>query len=498
MRVFRSSYRDRDGRTRKTNRWYVELQDHLGVRRRIPVATDKRTAEAIGRRLEALVRHRVAGEALPVTLTKWIETLSPKLRDTLARIGLLDAAQTATMKPLAEHLEDWRRYLESKGSTARYVEQTVNRVRRLLDGCGAVFWTDVDAAKVSAYLANMRTNGASIQTSNFYLSATKSFCRWMVQSGRATASPVAHLSALNVRTDRRHDRRALSVDELRWLLDTTRNGPTRYGMDGAERALLYQLAVETGLRAGELRSLTRSSFALGDTPTVTVAAAYSKRRREDILPLRPATAARLRVHLSAKLDNAPAFNMPAPENVVLMFRADLADARAAWIADAEPHDRVEREKSDFLAYEDGAGRFADFHALRHTCGSLLAASGVHPKVAQAIMRHSTIDLTMSRYTHVFAGQEASAVAALPDLTAPVRQAGMATGTDDRMAEKRLAVRLAPTCEKWRTLTDNGGRKRQKSDTCKTAEKPKKNADFQGFFVCGRRGRVAEGGGLENR
>jgi hypothetical protein len=28
-----------------------------------------------------------------------------------------------------------------------------------------------------------------------------------------------------------------------------------------------------------------------------------------------------------------------------------------------------------------AGRYADFHALRHTTGSLLAASGAHPKVA---------------------------------------------------------------------------------------------------------------------
>lgn len=31
------------------------------------------------------------------------------------------------------------------------------------------------------------------------------------------------------------------------------------------------------------------------------------------------------------------------------------------------------------------GRFADFHALRHTAGSLLAGAGVHPKIAQSIM-----------------------------------------------------------------------------------------------------------------
>ena len=36
---------------------------------------------------------------------------------------------------------------------------------------------------------------------------------------------------------------------------------------------------------------------------------------------------------------------------------------------------------------------ADFHTLRHTQGSLLAASGIHPKVAQTLMRHSDINHT---------------------------------------------------------------------------------------------------------
>jgi len=82
----------------------------------------------------------------------------------------------------------------------------------------------------------------------------------------------------------------------------------------------------------------------------------------------------------------------------------------------------------------GRGRYADFHGLRHTCGSLLAASGAHPKVAQSIMRHSSIELTMQRYTHVFAGQEADAVAALPSLDAsPIKQRARATGTDNMQA-----------------------------------------------------------------
>jgi len=46
-----------------------------------------------------------------------------------------------------------------------------------------------------------------------------------------------------------------------------------------------------------------------------------------------------------------------------------------------------------IEYVDDSGRYADFHCLRHNTGSLLAANGVHPKVAQILMRHCDINLT---------------------------------------------------------------------------------------------------------
>ncbi|HSV26336.1 MAG TPA: tyrosine-type recombinase/integrase, partial [Sedimentisphaerales bacterium] len=56
------------------------------------------------------------------------------------------------------------------------------------------------------------------------------------------------------------------------------------------------------------------------------------------------------------------------------------------------------------------------HSFRHTFGTMLAASGVHPKTAQDLMRHSDINLTMSRYTHTLRGQAAAAVASLPNFS----------------------------------------------------------------------------------
>ena len=196
--------------------------------------------------------------------------------------------------------------------------------------------------------------------------------------------------------------------------------------DGMQRAMLYRLAVETGLRASELRSLTVSSFDLNKC-MVTIEAAYSKHRRQDVLPLRPSTAAELRNFLAGKMPNIKMFNMPVKQ--AKMMRTDLAEAN--------------------IPYVDDAGRYADFHSLRHTTGSWLAANNVHPKIAQSILRHSDINLTMSRYTHTLTGQESEAVSKLPDLSLSSSQKQIATGTDNLSADaaeissKQLTPKLTP-------------------------------------------------------
>ena len=418
--------------------------------RRAPGFSDRKQTEALGRRIVDLVSLKVGGQTLPPDVTKWIEDISPQIRKMLGRIGLLDAGKVAALRLLSEHLDGatdapgWKQHLESKGNTAAHVVKSCGMVRRILVACKFSFWSDISASRMLAYLGELRQDkadgkggakrGSSSQTSNYYLGAFKSFCKWMVADGRATVSPVAYLTGLNAKTDRRLVRRALSVEELRWLLETTKTGAESYGMAGPARAMLYKLAVETGLRSNELRTMTRASFNLdGDNPTVAVAAAYSKHRREDVLPLRADTAADLRAFLSAKMPGAAAFAIPHDRHEsAAMFTQDLAAARVAWLADAPtPQDRQAREKTGFLLSPDHSGLVVDFHGLRHTCGSLLAAAQVHPKVAQSIMRHSTIELTMSRYSHVYAGQEVAAVAALPDLgESPARESARATGTDN--------------------------------------------------------------------
>jgi len=71
-----------------------------------------------------------------------------------------------------------------------------------------------------------------------------------------------------------------------------------------------------GYRSSELASLTRQSFRLdGNTPSVSVQAGYSKRKRDDVLPLRADTVADLRDFLAKKSPQAKAFNMPDKRDV---------------------------------------------------------------------------------------------------------------------------------------------------------------------------------------
>lgn len=254
MRVFRPTRQSSQGRTVPYKNWYVEFRDHREVIRRLAAFTDRRHSEAFGRNCEKLVACRLAGEKPSGDLGRWVETLSASIRAKLAKLDLLDGRTLAASKPLSEHVADFEASLLAKGNVPQHVSQTLYRLRTVFDGCRFQFWTELSASQVQAFVAKLREAragkpGLSVRTANDYLGAVKHFCRWMVADGRASESPVAHLTRGNADTDRRLERQALSTDELRWLLDTTARGGERFGMAPGERALLYRLAVETGLRA---------------------------------------------------------------------------------------------------------------------------------------------------------------------------------------------------------------------------------------------------------
>ena len=68
-----------------------------------------------------------------------------------------------------------------------------------------------------------------------------------------------------------------------------------------------------------------------------------------------------------------------------------------------------------LAVEAGVPALTPHPAARHTWATLALSSGVHPKVVQERLGHSSIALTLDRYSYVIEGMDreaAGVVAAL--------------------------------------------------------------------------------------
>ena len=283
---------------------------------------------------------------------------------------------------------------------------------------------DITASGVLEFLGQLRRDGLSAQTYNNYLTVIKQFTRWLVRDRRTPIDPLSHLSRVNVRTDRRHDRRALTQEEFAWLVEAARAGKKVENISGPDRAMLYVLAAWTGFRKGEIGSLTLRSLRLDDEPaTATVAACYSKRRHQDTQVLHAEVVRQLREWLATKRHvrpDQPLFPISGrvpggvDRKTNKMMKRDLMAARDKWLAEAKTDDELKRRlESDFLCFCNHDGLYADFHSLRHGFITGLAKAGVKPKMAQTLARHSDVRLTLGVYTHVELQDRSAAIESLP-------------------------------------------------------------------------------------
>jgi integrase len=425
----------RGGKGNRGGWWYFAWFDHTGRRRtQCARTTDKATAERMAAKRESDAA--------------------------LRRAGVIDATQerfaTEALRPVAQHVADFKAHLQARQNTAKHVALTIRHVEAIISARGGAAAVktirDLTGADVMQALDAIRLAGnrrvkddqrrvpLGPRTCNAVLRSIKSFTRWLWLEKRAPDDPLNGLRAFNEETDRRHSRRELTVDEIAWLLPVVESRTIEgHKLAGPDRAMLYRLALGTGLRAAELRSLTAESFDLDAEPaTVTVAAAYSKRRREDSQPLRADLAELVRGWLAGRPRAVRSVRLFAamPRNTARMLRADLKAARAAWIEQAgkDEGERERRERSDFLAYRNAAGEVADFHSTRHTFISGIVAGGASVKVAQELARHSTSRLTVDRYAHARLHDLQGALDALPSCNgreSPDTERGTlrATGTD---------------------------------------------------------------------
>jgi integrase len=384
------------------------------------------------------------------------------------RSGTADPHEYHLTRPLSELLDEFRRNMEDNDLSEGYVEDAVSYISKTVDACEFRTLNDVDAVQIEGFLATQRAKktlrrpkGLSHGGHNSYVRALKAFGNWLLRKRRCARNPFATLTLLNAKVDRRRVRRAGTVEELARLIAEAGRRPPFLGLAGPDRAILYRVAAETGFRASELASVTRRSASLdADAPTITVTAAYSKHRDDDVQPIPRELAARLRVWLDAPTsEGEPTVQFAEPEDLAgrrlfpgtwhrraaEMLREDLQAARERWVREAKTRPESDKRANDpdFLKYVDSSGRVIDFHALRGTLGTNLANAGVHPKVAQELMRHSDINLTMMTYTNLRAVDVAAGLDRLPSIPDATSDRLAATGTDDESSWRRSSSSSEP-------------------------------------------------------
>lgn len=152
-------------------------------------------------------------------------------------------------------------------------------------------------------------------------------------------------------------------------------------------------AIYTGLRRAELAALEWGDVHMDtQTPFLAVRASTTKNGKDAIIPLHPELQETLkRVKPINASPGDRVFYVPTIEE----YREDL--------------------KLAGIAYEDERRGRADFHALRKTFGTLMQLSGVNPRTAQELMRHSDIKLTTQIYTDANLLPTAAAIHSLPTI-----------------------------------------------------------------------------------
>lgn len=205
--------------------------------------------------------------------------------------NLITAAEDAVVDhlttPVSDHFTAYCDYLASKGVTPAHRKLTLSYLRRLANECNFVRLGDTKRDAVESWLAARTSESMSARTRNAYRESAVAFGNWCVQAGRLLTNPFAGLPRANQKADPRRQRRSLTEDELVWLLDAARRRPLlddaaktdpaireQRELVGWERALIYKTLVLSGLRRGELASLTVGQLQL-DGPAELTGTSYN-------------------------------------------------------------------------------------------------------------------------------------------------------------------------------------------------------------------------------
>jgi integrase len=215
-----------------------------------------------------------------------------------------------------------------------------------------------------------------------YAEALGAFCDWCVQRGYLSEDPLKALAPFD--TTPRVQRRAMTAEEITRLLAAC----------APHRQLLLETAFLSGLRANELRNVTRNHLDL-ERGGLHLDATWTKNRKPGFQPLPADLAQRLHafaesgepLRLYRKFYRRRDAQLKAPTDPLLYVPSHTArdldiDLAAAHIPKHAPGGKI------------------DFHACRVAYINFVIESGASIKEVQTLARHSTPQLTMNIYGRV--------------------------------------------------------------------------------------------------
>lgn len=364
--AFRRSSDKARGKSGKWTGWFIGAD---GRKHQFAGTTDKATTLDVAREKEAEARKVRAGLVDPGELVR----------------------KESAHRHVSAHVEAYRLGLLAKGDTPKHARHVSSVLLRLLAESAIGSVADLSPERIQGALGRMAAAGKSPRTCNHALGAVKAFAAWLADNNRIREVPRGFrgIGPANESIGRRRVRRAATMAEIDRLFAAAESGapvyvygPTRskhlkIAVTGPQRAALYRLALGTGFRANELRAIRPEWCSLdGPAPEIALPAESTKNGKAARQPITRELAAGLRPFVEGREPGKPI--LVVPDRTAQMLRVDLEAAG--------------------IPYETEAG-VLDFHALRGSYVTHLIRSGANPRVVQKLARHSTVTLTLERYTH---------------------------------------------------------------------------------------------------
>jgi site-specific recombinase XerD len=338
----------------------------------------------------------------PKTKVRQVRLCRDKRESTRMLSAVLDRKAAELVQPIGEyathslsdHIDDYIAWHRQQGHAERHIGIVRQRITEVCKEQGITQLEQITPNKIERFLARHHESGRlSDQSLVHWRAAIKAFCHWCEREDRMAADPLRKMKAKSIKGDivQTFKRRAMGETEFSRLISSVVESTTRpYYLTGMDRATIYMVAYNTGLRASEVRSLTPGSFDL-DAWTVLIECSVSKRRRYDTIHLPESLVEWLRDYLADRPETEPIWPGSWHRSIAEILRADLV------VAGIEP--------------ETAKGR-VDFHAMRHSYATNVCKMKISPIVMQRACRFSTPAL-LNRYGHIGAEELKAVASALP-------------------------------------------------------------------------------------